>query len=229
MKIIITFASIGMNHKTPTILFEDNHLIAVNKPAGWLVQADDTGDKPLSDWVKQYIKAKLNKPGDVYLGVLHRIDRPVSGIVLFARTSKAAERMSKAIQLHQIKKYYIAEVKGTPTVLSGVLEHYIARNESNNTSKAHTRPVPNSKEAKLEYRVLEQKGKMSRVEILLHTGRHHQIRSQFAAIHCPIVGDLKYGYPTPNIDASINLHAYKVQFEHPVKKEMIEIISAPDF
>lgn len=218
-----------MKSKYPKILFEDNHLIAVDKPAGWLVQGDDTGDKPLSEWVKEYIKKKLNKPGDVYLGVLHRIDRPVSGIVLFARTSKAAERMSKAIQLHRMKKYYIAEVKGTPSEISGTLEHYMVRIELNNTSKAHIKPVPNSKEAKLDYRVLEQRGKISRVEILLHTGRHHQIRAQFSAINCPIVGDLKYGYATPNSDASINLHAYKVQFEHPVKMEMMEIISLPSF
>ncbi len=164
-----------MQHSTPTILYEDNHLLAVNKPAGWLVQGDATGDKPLSDWVKEYIKTKLNKPGDVYLGVLHRIDRPVSGIVLFARTSKAAERMSKSIHQHDIKKYYIAEVKGTPNTEEGILEHYITRNESNNTSKAFKKEVPNSKHAKLEYRVLEQRSKTSIIEILLHTGRHHQI------------------------------------------------------
>ena len=211
------------------ILYEDNHILAVNKPAGWLVQGDSTGDMPLSDWVKIYIKEKLNKPGDVYLGVLHRIDRPVSGIVLFARTSKAAERMSKAIQGHQVKKYYIAEVKGIPQNEEGILEHFILRNEAKNTSKAHMKEVPYSKSAKLEYRVLEQKGKNSIVEILLHTGRHHQIRAQFAAIKCPIIGDIKYGYSNPNTDGSINLHAYKVQFEHPVKKEMVEIISKPDF
>jgi 23S rRNA pseudouridine1911/1915/1917 synthase len=214
---------------TPVILYEDNHIIAVNKPAGWLVQGDSTGDAPLSDWVKQYIKTKLNKPGDVYLGVLHRIDRPVSGIVLFARTSKAAERMSKAIQQNHIRKFYIAEVKGLPQT-DPILEHFIVRNEANNTSKAFIREVPNSKFAKLEYRILEKLGKNSIVEILLHTGRHHQIRAQFAAIHCPIVGDVKYGYPEPNSDgSSINLHAWKVEFEHPVKKEMIEILCPPAF
>ncbi len=218
-----------VNSQTPTILFEDNHIIAVNKPAGWLVQGDATGDKPLSDWVKDYIKQRYLKPGDVYLGVLHRIDRPVSGIVLFARTSKAAERMSKAIQQRQLSKIYIAEIKGVPAHLEATLEHFIVRNESNNTSKAYTREVPNSKDARLFYKVIERRGKNSLVEIDLDTGRHHQIRVQFSSIHCPIVGDLKYGYPTPNSDGSINLHAYKVQFEHPVKKEMIEIKCEPPF
>ncbi len=218
-----------VNSQTPTILFEDNHIIAVNKPAGWLVQGDATGDKPLSDWVKDYIKQKYQKPGDVYLGVLHRIDRPVSGIVLFARTSKAAERMSKAIQQRQLSKIYIAEIKGVPAHLEATLEHFIVRNESNNTSKAYTREVPNSKDARLYYKVIERRGKNSLVEIDLDTGRHHQIRVQFSSIQCPIVGDVKYGYPSPNSDGSINLHAYKVQFEHPVKKEMIEIRCEPPF
>lgn len=218
-----------MNSQTPTILYEDNHILAVNKPAGWLVQGDATGDKPLSDWVKDYIKGKYQKPGDVYLGVLHRIDRPVSGIVLFARTSKAAERMSKAIQQRQLSKIYIAEIKGVPANLEATLEHFIVRNESNNTSKAYTREVPNSKDARLFYKVIERRGKNSLVEIDLDTGRHHQIRVQFSSIQCPIVGDVKYGYPNPNSDGSINLHAYKVQFEHPVKKEMMEIRCEPPF
>lgn len=222
------FAAI-VNSQTPTILFEDNHIIAVNKPAGWLVQGDATGDKPLSDWVKDYIKQKYQKPGDVYLGVLHRIDRPVSGIVLFARTSKAAERMSKAIQQRQLSKIYIAEIKGVPAHLEATLEHFIVRNESNNTSKAYNREVPKSKDARLYYKVIERRGKNSLVEIDLDTGRHHQIRVQFSSIQCPIVGDVKYGYPAPNSDGSINLHAYKVQFEHPVKKEMIEIKCEPPF
>jgi 23S rRNA pseudouridine1911/1915/1917 synthase len=218
-----------MKNNNPTILYEDNHLVAVNKPAGWLVQGDETGDKPLSEWVKEYIKKKMDKPGEVYLGVLHRIDRPVSGIVLFARTSKAAERLSKAIQNHQVQKTYIAEVKGSPITNTGVLEHFITRNEINNTSKAHLKEVPNSKYAKLEYKVFESRKSTSLVEILLHTGRHHQIRVQLASIGCPIVGDLKYGYPKANPDASINLHAWKLLFEHPVTKLEIEIISEPGF
>ncbi len=222
-RIALIFALEVMRHQQPTILYEDNHILAVNKPSGWLVQGDDTGDMPLSDWVKSYIKKKYNKPGDVYLGVLHRIDRPVSGIVLFARTSKAAVRMSKALQTHEIKKYYSAEIAGYPPAESGTLEHHITRNETNNTAKAHIKATPQSKPAKLEYRVIEKRASSTLIEILLHTGRHHQIRAQMAAIGCAIVGDLKYGYPKPNSDSSINLHACKVVFQHPVKQEDIEI------
>jgi 23S rRNA pseudouridine1911/1915/1917 synthase len=218
-----------MKQTAPTILYEDNHIIAVNKPAGWLVQGDETGDKPLSDWLKEYIKEKFNKPGDVYLGVLHRIDRPVSGIVLFARTSKAAERMSKMFQQGGIEKYYSAEVKGFFKNDNGALESYITRNEANNTSKSHLNEVPDSKHAKLEYKVVKRGSKHTLLEILLHTGRHHQIRAQLSAIRCPIVGDVKYGFPTPNADGSINLHACRVVFEHPVTKKEVVIESKPGF
>jgi len=213
----------------PTILFEDNHIIAVNKPPGWLVQGDATLDLPLSEWVKQYLKDQYQKPGKVYLGVLHRIDRPVSGIVLFSKTSKSAERMSKAIQHHEVKKYYTARVKGKPAKEFDILEHYLLRIESNNTVKTFMNDRPGSKYAKLEYRVNHYSAGFTYLDILLYTGRHHQIRAQLSSINLPIVGDLKYGYPFPNKDGSIDLHASKIIFMHPVKKEMIQIESIPGF
>jgi 23S rRNA pseudouridine1911/1915/1917 synthase len=213
----------------PSIIYEDNHIIALNKPPGWLVQGDDTGDKPLSEWVKDYLKRKYCKPGAVYLGVLHRLDRPVSGVVLFARTSKAAARLSKMIQTRAIIKTYLCKVQGIPDKANAILEHYILRNETNNTVKAFLKEVSGSLYAKLEYSVTKQNKNESLLSIELYTGRHHQIRAQLSAIGHPIVGDLKYGYPTANKDHSISLHAYSLEFEHPVTKERIRICAEPPF
>lgn len=213
----------------PEILYQDNHLLAVAKPAGWLVQGDATGDSTLSDWVKDYIKEKYKKPGLVYLGVLHRLDRPVSGIVLFARTSKAAERMSRLFQQHAIEKRYVAMVKGMPAQPEAVLENYLLRNEKNNTTRAFVRPVDGAQYARLDYTVLKKYPAHSLLEINLHTGRHHQIRSQLAFIGCPIKGDVKYGYSTPNPDGSIDLHARLLRFKHPVTQAEITIESNPPF
>ncbi len=218
-----------MASQLPEILFEDNHLIAVEKPAGWLVQGDATGDATLSDWVKEYIKEKYKKPGLVYLGVLHRLDRPVSGIVLFARTSKAAERMSKLFQLHKIEKQYVAIVKGMPAQTEAILENYLLRNEKNNTTRAYEKQVAGSQYARLDFSVLKKYPAHSLLSINLHTGRHHQIRSQLSYFGCPIRGDVKYGYATPNPDASIDLHAALLRFIHPVTQQEITITSEPPF
>jgi 23S rRNA pseudouridine1911/1915/1917 synthase len=213
----------------PAVLYEDNHIIAVNKPSGWLVQGDETGDKPLSEWVKEYLKKKYNKPGAVYLGVLHRLDRPVSGVVLFARTSKAAARLSRMIQSREIIKKYNALVKGKPSTPVAILEHYLLRNEKNNTVKAYAREVAGSQKARLEYQLMEERAGHSLLSIELYTGRHHQIRAQLSAIGHPIAGDLKYGYPKPNPDASISLHAYSLEFMHPVTKKRVFISSEKTF
>ncbi|MDR9457515.1 MAG: RluA family pseudouridine synthase [Salegentibacter sp.] len=209
------------------VLYEDNHIIAVNKRPGDIVQGDKTGDKPLSEVVKTYLKEKYNKPGNVYLGVVHRLDRPTSGIVIFAKTSKALPRLNKLFKEKEAKKTYWAIVKNAPPKDTDILTHFLKRNPKQNKSYAHIKEVPDSKRAVLEYRILKKLDNYFLLEIDLHTGRHHQIRSQLSAIGCPIKGDLKYGFDRSNKDASIHLHARKLVFEHPVKKEKLEIIAAP--
>ncbi|MCU4156099.1 RluA family pseudouridine synthase [Carboxylicivirga sp. A043] len=211
------------------ILYEDNHIIAVNKSASDIVQGDKTGDETLSDRVKAYIKKKYDKPGEVFLGVVHRLDRPVSGVVLFARTSKALSRLNKMFQEKTIKKTYWALVAELPTEDSGRLKHYILKNSEKNKSYAFPKPRNGAKEAILNYRLVSGLKNYYMLEVDLETGRHHQIRCQLAKIGCPIRGDLKYGFPRSNKDGSISLHARKIEFEHPVKKEPITIIaSTPD-
>ena len=209
------------------VLYEDNHLIIVNKQPGDIVQGDKTGDVPLSEVVKEYIKIKYDKPGNVYLGVVHRLDRPTSGIVLFAKTSKALPRLNKLFKEKDAKKTYWAIVKNMPPKQQDTLVHYMKRNPKQNKSYAHIKEVPDSKKAILEYRVLKSLNNYFLLEIDLHTGRHHQIRSQLSAIGCPIKGDLKYGFDRSNKDGSIHLLARKLIFEHPVKKEKLEIIAPP--
>ena len=208
------------------ILHEDNHLIIVNKRVGDLVQGDKTGDKPLSEIVKEYIKEKYNKPGEVFLGVVHRLDRPTSGIVVFARTSKALTRMNELFSNRETQKTYWAVVKNKPLKSEDTLVHFIKRNEKNNTSKAHLKEVPDSKSAVLDYTIIKNLDNYFALEINLHTGRHHQIRAQLSAIGCPIKGDLKYGFDRSNSDGGIHLHARKLMFNHPVSKENLTILAA---
>ncbi len=205
------------------VLHEDNHLIIVNKRVGDIVQGDKTGDKPLSEVVKEYIKDKYNKPGDVFLGVIHRLDRPTTGIVAFARTSKALERMNTLFRDRETQKTYWAAVKNRPANDSGTLIHYLKRNEKNNTSKAFDKEVPESKQAILDYTIIRQLERFTILEILLHTGRHHQIRAQLSAIGSWIKGDLKYGADRSNPDGGIHLHARHLAFIHPVTKEKVNI------
>lgn len=205
------------------ILHEDNHIIVINKRVGDIVQGDKTGDKPLSEVVKEYIKDKYNKPGEVFLGVIHRLDRPTTGIVLFARTSKALTRMNALFSNRETQKTYWAVVKNKPENSEDKLVHYLKRNEKNNTSKAHINEVPESKIASLDYKIMASLQNYYGLEINLHTGRHHQIRAQLAAIGSPIKGDLKYGFDRSNPDGGIHLHARKLVFIHPVSKENIEI------
>lgn len=209
------------------ILFEDNHLIIVNKRAGDIVQGDKTGDKPLSDVVKDYIAEKYDKPGAVYLGVIHRLDRPTSGVVAFAKTSKALGRMNKLFANKETQKTYWAVVKSLPRKRKETLTHYLKRNPKQNKSYAHINEVPDSKKASLTYEVIKELNNYYLLEVDLHTGRHHQIRSQLSGINCPIKGDLKYGADRSNHDGSIHLHARKLSFVHPVRKELITVIAPP--
>jgi 23S rRNA pseudouridine1911/1915/1917 synthase len=206
------------------VLYEDNHIIVVNKQSGEIVQGDKTGDTPLSDIVKVYLKEKYNKPGNVFLGVVHRLDRPVSGVVLFAKTSKALPRLNKLFAEHEkVKKTYWAIVANKPPQENGTLTHWLTRNEKTNTAKAYDREVPNSKKAVLDYRLVAASDRYFLLEIQLHTGRHHQIRCQLAKMGCPIKGDLKYGAPRSNPDGSICLHARHLELEHPVSHEQLSI------
>lgn len=207
------------------VLHEDNHIIVINKRVGDIVQGDKTGDKPLSDVVKEYIKEKYNKPGEVFLGVVHRLDRPTTGIVVFARTSKALSRLNELFKNRETQKTYWAVVKNKPAEASAKLVHYLKRNEKNNTSKAHIKEVPDSKMASLDYQIIRELNNYYALEINLHTGRHHQIRAQLAAIGSPIKGDLKYGADRSNLDGGIHLHARKLILIHPVTKEPLEIIA----
>ena len=209
------------------ILYEDNHIIAVNKTCNEIVQGDKTGDTPLSETVKAYIKDKYNKPGEVFLGVTHRLDRPTSGVVLFARTSKALTRLNEMFKSHeQIQKTYWAIVQGAPKVPEARLENWLVRNEAQNKSYIAKPGAKEAKQAILSYKTLVKGDHYTLLEVNLETGRHHQIRCQLAAIGCPIKGDLKYGAKRSNPDGGICLHARKIEFIHPVKKENI-CITAP--
>ena len=204
-------------------LYEDNHVIIVYKESGEIVQSDKTGDTPLSDIVKAYLKEKYQKPGNVFLGVVHRLDRPVSGLVIFARTSKALSRLNEMFRVGDIHKTYWAITQSAPSENEGELEHWLVRNERQNKSYAYTREVPGSKRAVLRYRQLAQGEHYSLLEVTLLTGRHHQIRCQLAAMGCPIKGDLKYGAHRSNPDGSISLMSRRVEFLHPVSKQAISV------
>ena len=211
------------------ILHEDNHIIVINKRVGDIVQGDKTGDKPLSEVVKEYLKDKYNKPGEVFLGVVHRLDRPTTGIVVFAKTSKALERLNKMFSERETKKTYWAIVKNKPPKNEDNLIHFLKRNEKNNTSKAHLKEVPESKKASLDYKIIKELNHYFGLEINLHTGRHHQIRAQLQAIGCPIKGDLKYGFDRSNPDGGIHLHARKLVFIHPVTNQELTLVApTPD-
>ncbi|GEQ86185.1 RNA pseudouridine synthase [Patiriisocius marinistellae] len=209
------------------VIFEDNHLLVVNKRPGDIVQGDNTGDKPLSEVAKEYIAAKYNKPGAVYLGVVHRLDRPTSGVVIFARTSKALTRLNKLFAERNTQKVYWAIVKNTPKKHNDRLIHFLKRNPKQNKSYAHIKEVPDSKKAILSYQLIKKLDNYSLLEIHLETGRHHQIRSQLSTIGSPIKGDLKYGFDRSNKDGSIHLHAKKMTLVHPVLKEKITFIAPP--
>lgn len=207
------------------IIYEDNHIIIINKRAGDIVQGDKTGDKPLSEVVKSFIKERDNKPGNVYLGVVHRLDRPTTGIVLFSKTSKALPRLNKLFAEKNAKKTYWAIVKNMPPETSGTLLHWLKKNPKNNKSTPYTKEITNSKKAILHYKVLKQLDNYFLLEVALETGRHHQIRVQLASIGCPIKGDLKYGFDRSNPDASIHLHARQLSFVHPVSNEEILVVA----
>lgn len=208
------------------ILYEDNHLIIYNKRPSEIVQADKTGDIPLSDKLKQYLKVKYHKPGNVFLGVVHRLDRPVSGALIFARTSKALSRLNEMLRCGDIRKVYWALVRNKPPQDSGKLSGYISRDKQKNKSFISDRPGKGIREASLDYRIIGHSNRYYLMEIILLTGRHHQIRAQLAFIGCPIRGDLKYGYPRTNPGGFIHLHSRTIEFIHPVTKEEIKV-SAP--
>lgn len=205
------------------VVYEDNHIIIVNKQSGEIVQGDKTGDTPLSDIVKQYIKEKYNKPGNVFLGVVHRLDRPVSGLVVFAKTSKALSRLNEKFRTGDVHKTYWAIVKKNDIAPEATLTDWLTRNERQNKSYAHNREVPGAKKAVLSYKVRSMSDNYMLLEVRLMTGRHHQIRCQLAHMGCPIKGDLKYGSPRSNPDGSISLMSRRVEFVHPVSKETIAV------
>ncbi len=205
------------------ILYEDNHLIAVYKRSSDLAQGDKTGDASIDSEVKRYIEEKYKKPGEAFLGVVHRLDRPVSGVILFARTSKALERLNEMFRTRQVKKIYLAIVKERPPEDEATISHFLKKNEKQNKTYVYDTEVKGSKEASLTYRLKARSDRYYLLEIELHSGRHHQIRAQLARIGCPVKGDLKYGYPRSNEDGSISLFARSLEFIHPVKKESIKI------
>ncbi len=209
------------------ILYEDNHLIAVNKKPSEIVQGDKTGDVPLSENVKEYIRKKYGKPGEAFLGTVHRIDRPVSGVVVFAKTGKALARMNELFRTREVKKTYWAVVKDRPKEEKGHLVHYLKKNEAKNMSKAFDKEVAGALKSELDYTLLCSSENYHLLEVNPLTGRHHQIRAQLSAIGCPIKGDIKYGSRRTNKDASIHLHARQVEFIHPVKKEAVLITAPP--
>lgn len=205
------------------VLYEDNHIIIINKAAGEIVQGDKTGDKSLCDTMKQYIKEKYAKPGNVFIGLPHRLDRPVSGVVVFAKTSKALERLNNMFRDGNVKKIYWAITKGKPLPAQGEISSWILRNEKINKSFSHPKEVKGSKHALLFYRHIASSQNYNLIEVELKTGRHHQIRCQLSSIGCPIKGDLKYGAQRSNPDGSISLHARYIEFTHPVSKELIKV------
>ncbi len=212
-----------------TVLYEDNHIIVVNKAPGEIVQGDKTGDKPLSEMVKEYLKEKYNKPGNVFCGVTHRLDRPTSGAVVFAKTGKALSRLNDMFRNGAVDKTYWAIVKDRPQKEEDQLTHYLVKNEKTNKSNAYTSEKPHTKKAVLHYRLIAASQNYYLLEIDLETGRHHQIRAQLAKVGCPIKGDLKYGAPRSNPDGSISLHARTISFIHPVSKEKITVTApVPD-
>lgn len=218
--------SINLQHQDLNILFEDNHLIIINKPSGVLVQPDKSDNISLEDLTKEYVRVKYNKPGEAFIGVCHRIDRPVSGIVVLARTSKALVRINEMFQKKEIMKTYWAVVQNPPPAKEGKLINYLKKDERHNISKAHSTEVKGSLRCELDYKWLASSDKYFLLEINPHTGRHHQIRVQLSTMGCPIKGDVKYGARRGNRDGSIHLHARKIEFMHPVKKELLSI-SAP--
>jgi 23S rRNA pseudouridine1911/1915/1917 synthase len=207
------------------VIYEDNHLIIVNKRAGDIVQGDKTGDTPLSDVVKAYLKDKYNKPGNVYLGVVHRLDRPTTGVIMFAKTSKALPRLNKLFSEKKAHKTYWALVKQAPEIPQNTLIHWLKKNPKNNKSTTYNKEIEGSKKAILHYKTLQTLDNYTLLEIELETGRHHQIRTQLASIGSPIKGDLKYGFDRSNKDASISLHARRLQFQHPVSNEPIDVVA----
>ncbi len=209
------------------ILYQDNHLVVVNKLCSEIVLSDKTGDSSLEDELKNYLKKEFHKKGEVFLGVPHRLDRPVSGIVLFARTTKCLTRLNSMFQNKEIQKTYWAVVKNKPSQESATLVHYLVRNHSQNKSYAYEKNVNDSQRAEMFYKIISQSDSYFLLEIDLKTGRHHQIRCQLAKIGCPVKGDLKYGFPRSNENAGIHLHAQKVSFLHPIKKELLTIVAPP--
>ena len=209
------------------IVYEDNHIIIINKLPSEIVQGDKTGDLPLSEKLKHFIKERDSKPGNVFMGVIHRIDRPVSGLVIFAKTSKALSRFNELIREKGLNKTYWAVVKNKPPKTEDHLIHYLLKNEKANKSKAHEKPVKDGLKSELIYKFLKSSDNYHLLEIKLLTGRHHQIRSQLSAIGSPIKGDLKYGFDRSNKDGSIHLHAYSLNFVHPIKLEEINVKAAP--
>lgn len=213
------------NKSNLQVLYEDNHLIIVNKRAGDIVQGDKTGDKPLSDVVKSYLKDKYNKPGNVYLGVVHRLDRPTTGVVLFAKTSKALPRLNRLFAEKKTNKTYWVLVKNMPEKTEDTLVHWLRKNPKNNKSTAYPNEVPDGKKAILHYKTIKALDNYMLLEVALETGRHHQIRVQLSSIGSPIKGDLKYGFDRSNKDASISLHARRLEFTHPVSNEKIAVLA----
>lgn len=211
----------------PRIVYEDNHLLIVEKPISWLVQGDKTGDGTLTEWATEYIREKYKKTGNVFCQPCHRLDRPVAGLVTFARTSKALERMNKMFRDSEVTKTYLAVVHSTPSEHEGTLVHWLEKDEIKNVTKAYEKQKGKSKRAELSYQLIASHGKVSLLKVVPKTGRPHQIRVQMKALNCPIRGDLKYGYSKPNQDKSIDLHAFKLDFIHPVKKEPISVFSKP--
>jgi 23S rRNA pseudouridine1911/1915/1917 synthase len=210
-----------------SVIYEDNHLLVVNKAAGILVQGDETGDIPLAELCKEYVKKKYNKPGAVFMGVVHRLDRPVSGIVVLARTTKALERMNALFREKETKKTYWAIVINKPKTDQATLVHWLQKDEKKNKTTAYTRETPDTQRSELHYQLIQQAGGKFLVEVNPITGRSHQIRVQLSSIGCPIVGDLKYGAPEPNDDGSICLHARALEFIHPIKKEPMHFEALP--
>lgn len=214
---------------TLEVIHEDNHLLVVHKPAGVLVQGDATGDITLADICKDYIKRKYDKPGNVYIGVVHRLDRPVSGVMVFAKTSKSLTRLNKLFMERKVNKTYWAIVRNRPPEMEDTLVHWLVKDKTRNVTSAYTRKKPGSQESSLTYKVINSVQKKHLLAVEPHTGRSHQIRVQLAKVGCPIIGDLRYGNPPANEDASICLHARAIAFEHPVTREQVQYVAhVPD-